>query len=208
MSSSMNNPRHQYSLKEDLTRAVKAILVFLWFTIPLWILILRFLLPPKFSVQVVGATGLESPPPAQHNAPVSTVFNITLHTANRRSSGRCYRNGEVAVRYSGYTVAWGRTMAFCVGEKAARQLPLVAWADGVSLPSSLRERMAEDWRAGAAELEVDLRLFRGDDGSVTPAWVSCKATAGGAKPPGVTPCTTFASQNWASDIAPAWMQYF
>ncbi|RCV27025.1 hypothetical protein SETIT_5G292500v2 [Setaria italica] len=202
------NLRRQYSVKEDLASAVKMILILFWFSTPFWVLLLRFL-PPKFSVQVVGATGLDAPPPA-HDAPIpiSTAFNITLHAANRRPTDRCYRNGEAAVRYSGYTVAWGRTRAFCLGAKEARDVPLVAWADGVGLPPALRERMAADWRAGAVDLEVDVRLFRGDDGSARPAWMSCKVKAGGAKPSGVTPCTVFALQNWASDIGPDWMQYF
>ncbi|OEL25912.1 hypothetical protein BAE44_0013070 [Dichanthelium oligosanthes] len=203
MSSAMN-PRPQYSVKEDLARAVKMILIIFWMSTPVWIIFLRFL-PPKFSVQVVGATGLDAPPP--HDVLICTAFNITLHAANRRAMDRCYRNGEATVRYSGYTVAWGRTRAFCVGAKEARDVPLVAWADGVRLPPSIRERMAADWSAGAVELEVDMRLFRGDDCSARPTWMSCKATAGGAKPPGVTPCTIFALQNWASDIVPAWMQF-
>ncbi|CAO2194491.1 unnamed protein product [Urochloa humidicola] len=200
MSSAMN-PRRQYSLKEDLDRAVKMILIFFCLSTPVWVLLLRFL-PPKFSVEVVGATGLDAPaPPAHDDAPFSTAFNITLHAANRRPADRCYRNGEAMVSYSGHTVGWGRTRAFCVGTKDAR-------ADGVGLPPSIRERMAADWRAGAVELEVDVRLFRGDDGSARPTWVSCEVTVGRGKTPGVTPCTMFALQNWASDFAPAWMQYF
>lgn len=213
MPSAMNLQR-KYSLKEDLARAVKMILVLFWMSTPIWVLFLRFL-PPKFSVQVVGATGLDDapPPPPAHDAdaPISTAINLTLHAANRRARDRCYSNGEATVRYSGHTVAWGRTRAFCLGPKEARDVPLVAWADGVGLPPSLRERMAADWREGAAELEVDVRLFRSDDGSARPTWLSCKVKAGGTTRPtaGLTRCTTFAMQNWASDIAPAaWMQYF
>ncbi|CAO1945219.1 unnamed protein product [Urochloa humidicola] len=204
MSSAMN-PRRQYSVKEDLTRAAQMFLIFFCLSTPVWVLLLR-VLPPKFSVEVVGATGLDAP--AHEDARISTAFNITLHAANRRLADRCYRNGEATVTYSGYTVGWGRTRAFCVGTKEARAVPLVAWADGVGLPRALRERMAADWRAGAAELEVDVRLFRGDDGSARPTWVSCEVTMGRGKTPGVTPCTMFALQNWASDFAPAWMQYF
>ncbi|KAG2600216.1 hypothetical protein PVAP13_5KG477700 [Panicum virgatum] len=207
MSSAMN-PRRHYSVKEDLTKTVKMLLFVVWLTIPIWILLLRFL-PPKFSVQVVGASGLGDTPPAAllDGAPISTAFNITLHAANRRPMARCYRNGEATVRYAGYTVAWGRTRAFCVGAKEARDVPFAAWADGAGLPRPIRERMAADWRAGAAELEVDVRLFRNDDGSARPTWMSCEVTAGGEKQSGVTPCTMFALQNWASDITPAWMQY-
>ncbi|KAF8696202.1 hypothetical protein HU200_037100 [Digitaria exilis] len=203
------NSRRQYSLKEDLARAVNMILILLWVSTPLWVLFLRFL-PPKFSVQVVGATGLDAPPPSHDgDAPISTAFNLTLHAANRRAVDRCYSNGEATVRYSGYTVAWGRTRAFCLGPKESRDVPLVAWADGVGLPRELRERMAADARDGVVELEVDVRVFRSDDGSASPAWLSCKVKAGGGKPSGLTWCTMFAMQNWASDIAPAaWIQYF
>ncbi|CAO1945744.1 unnamed protein product [Urochloa humidicola] len=204
MSSAMN-PQRRYSVKEDLTRAVQMFLIFFCLSTPVWVLLLR-VLPPKFSVEVMGATGLDTP--THEDAPISTAFNITLHAANRRLTDRCYRNGEVTVRYSGYTVGWGRTRAFCVGTKEVRAVPLVAWADGIGLPLSLRERMAADWRAGAVELEVDVKLFRGDDGSARPMWVSCEVMAGRGKTPGVTPCTMFALQNWASDFAPAWMQYF
>ncbi|CAO2183099.1 unnamed protein product [Urochloa humidicola] len=205
----MNNPRPRYSLKEDLSSARTFILITFWLSSPIWFWLLRAL-PPTFSVQLVGARGLDSPPPAHSDdAPISTAFNMTLHASNRRLHDVCYLHGEAAVRYSGFTVAWGRTRAFCVGKKEARDVPVVAWADGLGVPRPLRERLAADaMRAGAVELEVDVRLFRGDDGSARPTLVSCKVTAGGAEPPALTPCSVFALQNWASDIAPAWMQYF
>ncbi|KAL6615906.1 hypothetical protein ACP70R_038176 [Stipagrostis hirtigluma subsp. patula] len=198
-------PRRPYSAKEDLRRAATLIFLTFWLTTPLWYLLLRFR-PPMFSIQLVDARGLDAPP--EQGAPISASFNLTLHAANRRALDRCYRNGEAAVRYSGHTVAWGRTRAFCVGAKEARDVPVVAWADGVGLPVSVRERMAADRRAGAVELEVDVRLFRGDDGSARPTWMSCKVKAGGAKPTGAAPCTMFALQNWASDIVPLWMRNF
>ncbi|CAL4961769.1 unnamed protein product [Urochloa decumbens] len=204
----MNNSRRQYSLKEDLSSARTFILIIFWLSSPIWFWLLRAL-PPKFSVQLVDARGLDLAAPFNDAPTISTAFNMTLHAANRRQHDVCYRHGEAAVRYSGFTVAWGRTRAFCVGKKEARDVPVVAWADGLGVPSSLRERLAADVkRAGAVELEVDVRLFRGDDGSARPTLLSCKVTAGGAEPPGLTPCTVFALQNWASDIAPAWMQYF
>ncbi|PUZ55100.1 hypothetical protein GQ55_5G184600 [Panicum hallii var. hallii] len=195
-----NSRRRQYSLKEDLSSLRAFILITFWLSSPIWFGLLRAL-PPKFSVQLVGARGLDAPP-------LSTAFNVTLRAANRRLHDVCYRHGEAAVRYSGFAVPRGRTRAFCVGRKEARDVPVVAWADGLGVPRPLRERVAADARAGAVELEVEVRLFRGDDGSARPTLLSCKVTAGGAKPPGVTPCAVFALQNWASDIAPAWMQYF
>ncbi|KAF8677940.1 hypothetical protein HU200_046296 [Digitaria exilis] len=203
----MNPRRHHYSLKEDLSSVRTFILITFWLSSPIWFWLLRAL-PPKFSVELVGSRGfLDAALPEQSDAPISTAFNVTLHAANRRLHDVCYRHGEAAVRYSGFTVAWGRTRAFCMGKKEARAVPVVAWADGLAMPRSLRERLAADLRAGAVELEVDVRLFRGDDGSARPTLLSCKVKAGGARrPPGVTtPCTVFALQNWASDIAPAWM---
>ncbi|CAO2183095.1 unnamed protein product [Urochloa humidicola] len=199
-------PRRQYSLKEDLSSARTFILITFWLSSPIWFWLLRAL-PPKFSVELVDASGLDTPP-THNDAPLSTAFNMTLHATNRRLHDVCYLHGEAAVRYSGFTVAWGRTRAFCVGKKEARDVPIVAWADGLGVPRPLRERLAADARAGAVELEVDVRLFRGDDGSARPTLLSCKVRAGGAEPRGLTPCTVFALQNWASDIAPAWMQYF
>lgn len=210
----MKTRRQCYSLKQDLTATVMLILFALWMSTPIWILIISYL-PPKFSLQVVSATatGLDdatatSPPPA--TAPISTVFNMTLHVNNRRLKSRCYTNGEAAVRYSGHTVAWGRTMAFCLGGRETRDVPVVAWADGVGLPPALRERMGADWQradgggAAAAELEVDVKLFRAEDGSRRPAWASCKVMASGRANSKATktftPCSMFAVENWASDI--------
>ncbi|CAL4947820.1 unnamed protein product [Urochloa decumbens] len=176
----MNNSRHQYSLKEDLYSVRTFVLITFWLSSPIWFWLLRAL-PPKFSVQLVDARGLDAPPPAHDDAPLSTAFNMTLHVTNRRLHDVCYRHGEAAVRYSGFTVAWARTRAFCVGKKEARDVPVVAWADGLGVPSSLRERLAADVkRAGAVELEVDVRLFRGDDGSARPTLLSCKAAAAAA----------------------------
>ncbi|WVZ67655.1 hypothetical protein U9M48_016705 [Paspalum notatum var. saurae] len=196
------NRRRQYSLKEDLCSVWSSTILVLVLTSPIWFFLL-YALPPKFSVELVDAKGLDGGAPL-----MSTAFNITMRAANRRLHDVCYRHGEAAVRYSGFTVAWGRTRAFCVGKKEARDVPVVAWTDGLGVPSSLRRRLAADARAGAVELELEARLFRGDDGSGRPTVLSCKMTPGGAKPPGFTPCTVFAVQNWASDVAPAWMQYF
>jgi len=62
-------------------------------------------------------------------------------------------------------------------------VPVVEWADGLGVPRLLRERVAVDARAGAVELEVEVRLFRGDTGSGRPTLMSRKDTAGAAKPP-------------------------
>jgi hypothetical protein len=201
--------RNLYSLREDLDKAALVILIHLCtFWIPFACLNFRTNgLPPKFSVQVAEARIPETPHTAGPAAAISSAaFNITLHAINRRYKDRCYRQGEAAVLYAGLTVAWGRTPRFCVGAMDAREVTVVAWADdGVELPRLLRDRMAEEQRAGSVEFEVDVRLFRGDDGSARPTWMRCKVMTGGPEPPEVAPCTAFVLQNWASDIAPSWM---
>ncbi|CAM0882376.1 unnamed protein product [Alopecurus aequalis] len=197
-----------YSLRADLNRAASVIFLPLWLgCIPLAILHLGVKgLPPKFSVQL---TDVRNPDPLVPAAPISsTAYNITLHAINRCHKDRCYRQGEAVVLYAGLTVAWGRTPRFCVGAMDARDVTVVAWADdGFELPSKLRDQMAgERRRAGSVELAVDVRLFRGDDGSARPTWMRCKVTTGGPEPPEAAPCTVFALQNWASDIAPSWME--
>ncbi|CAL5042932.1 unnamed protein product [Urochloa decumbens] len=163
-------------------------------------------LPPKFSVQLTDIQSLDI---AAAAAPLTTFFNITLHASNKRGrTTACYRHGEAAVRYSGFTLARGRTPAFCVGAKEARDVRVVAWADGgVGLPKPIRDRMAAERRAGTVELEVDVKLFAEDDESgAEPTWMWCKvATGGGEKPTAATPCSVFRSMIWASDFAPNWM---
>ncbi|OEL38081.1 hypothetical protein BAE44_0000899 [Dichanthelium oligosanthes] len=162
-------------------------------------------LPPKFSVQLTGIQGLDTAAPA---AALSTIFNITLHASNKRGGAACYRHGEAVVRYSGFTLAWGRTRTFCVGAKGTRDVPIVAWADGVGLPKLIRDRMAAERRAGTVELEVDVKLFaEGDNSGAEPTWMWCKVATGGKAEPAsdATPCSVFGSRIWASDFAPAWM---
>lgn len=165
---------------------------------------LFFDMPPKFSLELTEAQGLDMAAPAES---LSTVFNITLHASNKRGPYTCYRHGEAVVRYSGFTLAWGRTRAFCLGAKDTRDVTVVAWADGVGLPKLIRDRMAAEQRLGSVELEVDIRLFAEEDSSgAEPTWMWCKVTTDGAEPSEATPCTVFALQNWASDIAPHWIQ--
>nr|TKW16370.1 hypothetical protein SEVIR_5G296100v2 [Setaria viridis] len=161
-------------------------------------------LPPKFSVQLTGIQGLDTAAPA---SPLSTVFNITLHASNKRGRTACYRHGDAVVRYSVFTLAWGRTRTFCVGAKDTRDVPVVAWADGVGLPKPIRDRMAEERRAGTVELEVNVKLFAEDDASgAEPTWMWCKVVTGrAAEPSDATPCSVFRSRIWAADFAPNWM---
>ncbi|KAJ1254972.1 hypothetical protein BS78_K302900 [Paspalum vaginatum] len=163
--------------------------------------------PPKFSVHIVQA-GLDDGDDAPAAA---TAINITLHASNKHgSTSVCYRQGEAVVRYSGFTLAWGRTRTFCVGAKDTRDVPVVAWADGVRLPKLMHDRMAAERRAGTAELEVNVKLFEEDDSlGAEPTWMWCKVvtTAGAAHPSdaATTPCSVFRPRVWASDFAPNWM---
>ena len=148
-------------------------------------------LPPKFSARLTGIQGLDTAAPA---ASLATVFNITLHASNKRGRfAACYRHGEAAVRYAGFTLAWGRTRTFCVGAGGSRDVPVVA---------------AERRASGTVELEVVVKLFAERDVSgAEPTWMWCKVATGGgrAEPSDATPCSVFRSRVWASDFAPNWM---
>lgn len=162
---------------------------------------LVFDLPPKFSVQINDdIQGLDA-------ASVPTVFNISLHASNKRGSKtKCYRHGEAAVRYSGFTLALSRTRTFCVGAKDTQDVPAVAWADGVGLPKQIGDRMMEEQRAGLIELEVVVKLFAQEDSlGAEPTWMWCKVVTRGTEPSDATPCSVFRSKIWASDFVPRWM---
>ncbi|CAO1945745.1 unnamed protein product [Urochloa humidicola] len=150
-------------------------------------------LPPQFSVQLEptgGGSGLNVSSPAA----ATTAFNATLHACNRRATERCYRHGEGAVTYAGFTVALGRVPGFCVPAKEHGEVPFqLAGKDGVGLPEHLRDRMAAANKVGALELEVQVRLVQ-DSGRPSRMW--CGARVGGAEPPEVAMCTVFALQNW------------
>ncbi|CAO2166144.1 unnamed protein product [Urochloa humidicola] len=149
-------------------------------------------LPPQFSVQLAPTgrgSGLNVSSPA-----ATTAFNALLHASNRRATERCYRHGEGAVSYAGFTVASGRVLGFCVPAKASREVPFLAREDGVGLPERLRDRMAAADKVGALELEVQVRLGDASSGRATRMW--CKARMGAAQPPELTACTALALQNW------------
>jgi hypothetical protein len=77
-------------------------------------------------------------------------------------------------------------------------VPVVAWADGVGLPKTVRDRMAAERSAsGTMELEVAVKLFaEGDDYGAEPTWMWCKVATGGgrAEPSEATPCSVFRSR--------------
>ncbi|KAL6614625.1 hypothetical protein ACP70R_036895 [Stipagrostis hirtigluma subsp. patula] len=149
-------------------------------------------MPPEFSVQLAPIRGLDAP------ASISPAFNVTLHAGNRRVTGRCYHNSEALVSYAGFTIASGRVPGFCVDGKGAREIRFLASADGVGLPEHVLDRMALERRVGATQLDVEVKLFRRDDGSNRPMWIWCARRMEGAQPPNVTPCTVLGLQNWFS----------
>ncbi|CAO2166157.1 unnamed protein product [Urochloa humidicola] len=153
-------------------------------------------MPPEFSVQLQPATA--AAPGAA--ASISPGFNATLHASNRRATGRCYHNGEVLVSYAGFTVATGRVPGFCVPGKGAGEIQFRASAGdgGVGLPAHLLGRMAMERRVGATQLDVEVKLFRSDDGSDRPMWIWCGLRMDGTRPPDVAPCTVLGLQNWFS----------
>ncbi|CAO2197874.1 unnamed protein product [Urochloa humidicola] len=87
-------------------------LFLLIFTLPWYNVVYN--LPPQFSVKLepTAAGGLNVYAPA-----ATAAFNATLHASNRRATERCYRHGEGAVTYAGFTNASGRVPGFCVPGK-------------------------------------------------------------------------------------------
>ncbi|GJN17891.1 hypothetical protein PR202_gb04997 [Eleusine coracana subsp. coracana] len=149
-------------------------------------------LPPRFSVQL-APLGDQSLDMAAAAAPIASAFHVALHASNERATERCYRNGEVAVMFSGFTIASGRIPGFCVPGKVQREVPfLVTREEGVGLPEHLRDRMAAARKVGALELEVQVSLVNAG----RPMRMWCHARMGGAQPLDVTVCTVFALQNW------------
>ncbi|KAL6615918.1 hypothetical protein ACP70R_038188 [Stipagrostis hirtigluma subsp. patula] len=159
-----------------------------------------FDLPPEFSVHLAPiGRGLDMAAPAPS---ISPAFLVTLHASNRRAKERCYRHGEGVVTYAGFTIASGRVPDLCVPRKESREVPFLAWEDGVGFPEHLRDRMAAEHKVGAVELEVQVRLFQGGDFVAgRPTWMWCKVRMGGAQPPDMTPCTVFGLQNWFVDAS-------
>lgn len=149
-------------------------------------------LPLQFSVQLEPTGG-----GLNVSDPGATAFRAALHASNRRASERCYRDGEGVMTYGGFTIASGRVPGFCVPAKGHGEVPLLlAGKDGVGLPEHLRDRMAAASKAGALELEVQVRLFQdGGASSGRPSRMWCTARVGGAPQPEVAMCTVFALQN-------------
>jgi len=84
-------------------------------------------------------------------ASISPAFHVTLRAANRRATERCFRRGEGAVSYGGFTIASGRVLGFCVPGEGSREVPFLEREDGVGLPEHLRDHMAAAHKVNARE---------------------------------------------------------
>ncbi|CAL5047693.1 unnamed protein product [Urochloa decumbens] len=174
------------------------------FGILLPIYFLLYDMPPEFSVQLPAIKGALDMPPPPAMAPggpasISPAFNVTLHASNRRATRRCYHNGEALVSYAGFTLATGRVLGFCVPGKGDREIRFPASADGVVLQEHVLDRMGQERRVGAVQLDVEVRLFRRDDGSDRPSWIWCGLRMDATtQPANVAPCTVMGLQNWFS----------
>ncbi|CAO2171218.1 unnamed protein product [Urochloa humidicola] len=164
-------------------------------------------MPPEFFFQLLPSTkGLDTPPAVAPGgaASISPAFSATLHASNRRATERCYHNGEALVSYAGFTIATGRVPGFCLPGKGAGDIRFQASAGdgGVGLPEHLLDRMALERRVGATQLDVEVKLFRRDDGTDRPMWIWCglRMDDGTPQPPNLAPCTVLGLQNWFSGI--------
>ncbi|WVZ69085.1 hypothetical protein U9M48_017929 [Paspalum notatum var. saurae] len=143
----------------------------------------------------LSATAARPASPAPSTSPCTSAID------EPRATGRCYRDGgEALVSYAGFTIATARLPGFCVPGKGAREIHFLAAAHGVGLPEHVRDRMALEQRVGATLLDVEVKLFRSDDGSDRPTWIWCglRMSDGTPRPPNVTPCTVLGLQNWFS----------
>ncbi|KAJ1254969.1 hypothetical protein BS78_03G253200 [Paspalum vaginatum] len=194
--------------RDTLLVELLSMISFIAFGILLPVYFFLYDMPPEFSIQRLAAIrGFDSddtpaaPGTGTGSVSISTAFNVTMHASNRRATGRCYRDGgEALVSYDGFTIATARLPGFCVPGKGAREIEFLAAADGVGLPEHVRDRMALEQRVGATLLDVEVKLFRSDDGSDRPMWIWCglRMSDGTPRPPNVAPCTVLGLQNWFS----------
>lgn len=95
------------------------------------------------------------------------AFNLTLLVGSRRWFVKnCFSHGQVTVSYAGVPMGEGRVRGggFCA-EPRSEEAEVSAVARGgkagtVPLPDNLRRRMEAELRWGAAEFDVEARLFR------------------------------------------------
>jgi len=95
----------------------------------------------------------------RHTMVASPAFDLTVRVENRQLFvGWCHNHGEVVVSYSGVALAWGRVPGFCLPRRSAANFTVVTWGERVYLSDDLRKRLATEWHAGTAKVNVDLKL--------------------------------------------------
>ncbi|RLN22235.1 hypothetical protein C2845_PM07G20740 [Panicum miliaceum] len=158
-----NSRRRQYSLRT-------LILITFWLSSPIWFGLLRAL-PPKFSVQLVGARGLDAPGAREYLHPASrrqgpgalagTGSGSSGALLVRVENGHYYdvyrEGGHVTVSYAGVPLARGRTPSFRLGAEATLAFTVNA-ESSVGVPEDLFRLMSAERRHGAAQLEVVMQL--------------------------------------------------
>lgn len=114
--------------------------------------------PARYSVELVGATGISRQALDPDGAAESPVFNLLVHVDNghtydmQRDAG-----GDVVVSYAGVPLARGRAPAWYVETKKAAAVAVDATSGGVGIPEDLLELMAAERLSGVAhQLDVDL----------------------------------------------------
>ncbi|RLM66076.1 hypothetical protein C2845_PM16G14090 [Panicum miliaceum] len=144
-----------------------------------------------YSLALTAADGFVQP--AGAGAPsLSTELNFTLYAANDRlTAGSCFSHGRVAASYGGVAVGEGRVPGWCAGPRSTAEVGAAARGVDVRLPDGLRRRLEAELRWGAAEFDVEARLFRDrDEETHSPVLLWCKA-AGPQPPPQPLRCRAF-----------------
>ncbi|RLM75410.1 hypothetical protein C2845_PM15G14310 [Panicum miliaceum] len=147
-----------------------------------------------YSLALTAVDGFVAPPAAgDGDGPsLSPELNLTLYAANERLVTRsCFSHGRVAVSYGGVAVGEGRVPGWCAGPRSTAEVAAAARGVGVRLPDGLRRRLEAELRWGAAEFDVEAKLFRDrDDETRRPVLLWCKA-AGSQVPPRPLRCKAF-----------------
>ena len=129
----------------------------------------------EFSVQLAGVQfqGLDAAAATLGGGArtvVSSRFTLRVRAENSHTVVKpwCYGGGGAVVSYAGVAFAWGQVPRFCVERRRTpTELTVIAWGRGVGLSEDLRRRLASDWRMGAAQVEVEMKLFYEEKGSST-----------------------------------------
>ncbi|KQK22078.1 hypothetical protein BRADI_1g65020v3, partial [Brachypodium distachyon] len=109
----------------------------------------------EFSVDLADVEGLVNA------RTVSPSFNLTVRVANPSAVHTlCLNGGEALVSYAGVGIARSHVVpALCVPRGAAAELTVVPWGWDVGLTEDVRRRLVSEWRVGAAEVSVEMKIF-------------------------------------------------